>query len=113
MSGDHFEIEMCTTCSQFRAGKNRVSRVLEASYPEMEIVVNPQKPRHHAFNVYLVQSAGNSAPLLMPFVSLAHNFAEKLLWTGEDKGPPRRLKFPDPASLVVDAARAAIEEAKS
>ena len=26
---------------------------------------------------------------------------ESLLWTGVKKGPPRKLKFPDPAVVVV------------
>ncbi|KAI7801698.1 selenoprotein H-like, partial [Triplophysa rosa] len=53
------------------------------------IELNPQKPRRNSFEVTLMQGD-----------------KEVVLWTGIKKGPPRKLKFPDPAEVV-----SALEEA--
>jgi len=56
----------------------------------LEVVYNPEKPRRGdvAFDITIGLSDGTEAKI----------------WTGLDKGPPRKLKFPD-AETLVSAAR--------
>uniref|UniRef100_A0A3B4EJS2 Selenoprotein H n=1 Tax=Pygocentrus nattereri TaxID=42514 RepID=A0A3B4EJS2_PYGNA len=56
---------------------------LLAAQPELRVVLNPQKPRRNSFEVTLVEGS-----------------KEVVLWTGIKKGPPRKLKFPDPVEVV-------------
>lgn len=51
---------------------------------DVEFVVNAEKPRRGAFE----------------FVLSSPNSEDEVLWTGLKKGPPRRLKFPEGATLV-------------
>lgn len=60
-----------------------VREALLAVHPELHVVLNPQKPRRNSFEVTLVEGS-----------------KEVVLWTGIKKGPPRKLKFPDPAEVV-------------
>lgn len=46
--------------------------------------VNPAKPRRGSFEVTLLRPDGSSVEL----------------WTGIKKGPPRKLKFPEPQEVV-------------
>jgi len=55
---------------------------------DVEVVYNPEKPRRGAFDVTIGLSDGSEAKI----------------WSGLDKGPPRKLKFPD-AETLVNAAR--------
>uniref|UniRef100_A0A673KAZ6 Selenoprotein H n=1 Tax=Sinocyclocheilus rhinocerous TaxID=307959 RepID=A0A673KAZ6_9TELE len=57
---------------------------LVASHPELRVVLNPQKPRRNSFEITLMEG----------------DKAEVILWSGIKKGPPRKLKFPDPAEVV-------------
>uniref|UniRef100_A0A9R1SID5 Selenoprotein H n=2 Tax=Cyprinus carpio TaxID=7962 RepID=A0A9R1SID5_CYPCA len=59
-------------------------RALAASHPELCVVLNPQKPRRNSFEIILMEG----------------DKAEVVLWSGIKKGPPRKLKFPDPAEVV-------------
>ncbi|CAL8266996.1 unnamed protein product [Boreogadus saida] len=61
--------------------------------PELTVVLNPEKPRRKSFEITLVEGE-----------------KESILWTGVKKGPPARLKFPEPA-VVVAALEEALEEA--
>uniref|UniRef100_A0A671MSM3 Selenoprotein H n=1 Tax=Sinocyclocheilus anshuiensis TaxID=1608454 RepID=A0A671MSM3_9TELE len=61
-----------------------VREALAASQPELHVVLNPQKPRRNSFEVTLMEG----------------DKAEVVLWSGIKKGPPRKLKFPDPAEVV-------------
>lgn len=56
---------------------------LAASHPELCVVLNPQKPRRNSFEIILMEGD-----------------KEVVLWSGIKKGPPRKLKFPDPAEVV-------------
>uniref|UniRef100_A0A8C9QXE9 Selenoprotein H n=1 Tax=Scleropages formosus TaxID=113540 RepID=A0A8C9QXE9_SCLFO len=56
---------------------------LEASNPELKVQINPEKPRRNSFEVTLFGEG-----------------KEVCLWSGIKKGPPRKLKFPDPAVVV-------------
>ncbi|CAL8330381.1 unnamed protein product [Gadus morhua 'NCC'] len=77
-------IEHC--CSQMICG---VKEALLTVRPELTVVLNPEKPRGKSFEITLVEGE-----------------KESILWTGIKKGPPRKLKFPEPAVVV-----AALEEA--
>ncbi|CAL8304443.1 unnamed protein product [Arctogadus glacialis] len=78
-------IEHCS-CSQMTCG---VKEALLTVRPELTVVLNPEKPRGKSFEITLVEGE-----------------KESILWTGIKKGPPRKLKFPEPAVVV-----AALEEA--
>uniref|UniRef100_A0A671DXG8 Selenoprotein H n=1 Tax=Rhinolophus ferrumequinum TaxID=59479 RepID=A0A671DXG8_RHIFE len=76
-------IEHCTSRVYGRnAAALRQALRLEA--PELPVKVNPAKPRRGSFEVTLLRPDGSSAEL----------------WTGIKKGPPRKLKFPDPPEVV-------------
>uniref|UniRef100_A0A673FWT3 Selenoprotein H-like n=1 Tax=Sinocyclocheilus rhinocerous TaxID=307959 RepID=A0A673FWT3_9TELE len=57
-----------------------VREALAASHPELRVVLNPQKPRRNSFEPATERKV--------------------VLWSGIKKGPPRKLKFPDPAEVV-------------
>uniref|UniRef100_A0A3B3IHC4 Selenoprotein H n=1 Tax=Oryzias latipes TaxID=8090 RepID=A0A3B3IHC4_ORYLA len=56
---------------------------LLAARPELTVVCNPEKPRRNSFEITLLDGA-----------------KETSLWTGIKKGPPRKLKFPQPDDVV-------------
>lgn len=61
-----------------------LSQALHREAPELPVKVNPVKPRRGSFEVTLQRPDGSSAEL----------------WTGIKKGPPRKLKFPEPLEVV-------------
>lgn len=72
-------------------GRNaeEVKSALLAAHPELTVVLNPKKPRRNSFEITLMDGG-----------------KETSLWTGIKKGPPRKLKFPQPDVVV-----AALQEA--
>uniref|UniRef100_A0A4W6ENC0 Selenoprotein H n=1 Tax=Lates calcarifer TaxID=8187 RepID=A0A4W6ENC0_LATCA len=64
-------------------GRNaeEVKSALLAARPELTVVLNPEKPRRNSFEITLLDG-------------------ETSLWTGIKKGPPRKLKFPQPEVIV-------------
>uniref|UniRef100_A0A3P9L4K8 Selenoprotein H n=1 Tax=Oryzias latipes TaxID=8090 RepID=A0A3P9L4K8_ORYLA len=60
-----------------------VKSALLAARPELTVVCNPEKPRRNSFEITLLNGA-----------------KEICLWTGIKKGPPRKLKFPQPDDVV-------------
>uniref|UniRef100_A0A8C7YK20 Selenoprotein H n=1 Tax=Oryzias sinensis TaxID=183150 RepID=A0A8C7YK20_9TELE len=66
-------------------GRNaeEVKSALLAARPELTVVCNPEKPRRNSFEITLLDGA-----------------KETSLWTGIKKGPPRKLKFPQPDDVV-------------
>ncbi|KAL4641703.1 selenoprotein H, partial [Arapaima gigas] len=56
---------------------------LEAANTDVKVQINPEKPRRNSFEVTLFSEG-----------------KEVCLWSGIKKGPPRKLKFPDPAVIV-------------
>uniref|UniRef100_A0AAQ4R6G8 Selenoprotein H n=1 Tax=Gasterosteus aculeatus aculeatus TaxID=481459 RepID=A0AAQ4R6G8_GASAC len=65
-----------------------VKSALLAAQPELTVVINPEKPRRKCFEITLLDG-------------------ETGLWTGIKRGPPARLKFPQPDVVV-----AALQEAQ-
>uniref|UniRef100_A0A4X2KCK5 Selenoprotein H n=1 Tax=Vombatus ursinus TaxID=29139 RepID=A0A4X2KCK5_VOMUR len=61
-----------------------VSQALRLARPELPVLLNPTKPRRSSFEVTLQRPDGSRAEL----------------WSGIKKGPPRKLKFPEPGQVV-------------
>ncbi|KAG5846168.1 hypothetical protein ANANG_G00146950 [Anguilla anguilla] len=72
-----------------RAKPEGIRGALQAAHPDLRVLLNPQKPRRNSFEVTLLSEG-----------------KEVSLWSGIKKGPPRKLKFPEPAVLL-----SALEEA--
>lgn len=54
------------------------------SFPDAEQVMNPEKPRHGAFNISITLESGDVIEV----------------WDGKSKGPPRKEKFPDKDEIL-------------
>ena len=77
---------------------------------DVEFVVNAEKPRRGAFEFVLSSPNSEGAsdfdrPTLFILRSQLNAITDlpaldEVLWTGLKKGPPRRLKFPEGATLV-------------
>lgn len=92
---------------------------LLAACPDLTVVLNPHKPRSKSFEVILfegekgkdVQGSICVKCLLSPFLlfnPLLSSPTEVCLWSGIKKGPPRKLKFPEP-EVVVSALEKALK----
>uniref|UniRef100_A0A8C6S1P8 Selenoprotein H n=1 Tax=Nannospalax galili TaxID=1026970 RepID=A0A8C6S1P8_NANGA len=77
-------IEHCTS-RVYGRNAAALSQALQLEAPELLVKMNPSKPRRGSFEVTLLRPDGSSAEL----------------WTGIKKGPPRKLKFPEPQELSV------------
>uniref|UniRef100_A0A8C5L0E3 Selenoprotein H n=1 Tax=Jaculus jaculus TaxID=51337 RepID=A0A8C5L0E3_JACJA len=77
-------IEHCTSRVYGRHAA-AVSQALRGEAPELAVRVNPSRPRRGSFEVTLLRPDGTRTEL----------------WTGIKRGPPRKLKFPDPQELSV------------
>uniref|UniRef100_G1M7T0 Selenoprotein H n=1 Tax=Ailuropoda melanoleuca TaxID=9646 RepID=G1M7T0_AILME len=76
-------IEHCTS-RVYGRNAAALSQALRQETPELPVEVNPAKPRRGSFEVTLLRPDGSSVEL----------------WTGIKKGPPRKLKFPEPQEVV-------------
>ncbi|KAM3612883.1 uncharacterized protein V6R79_016327 [Siganus canaliculatus] len=72
-------------------GQREVKSALLAAHPGLTVVLNPDKPRRNSFEI-----------------TLRDGGKETSLWTGIKKGPPRKLKFPQP-DIVVAALQEALK----
>lgn len=72
-------------------GRNaeEVKSALLAARPGLTVVLNPEKPRRNSFEITLLDGG-----------------KETSLWTGIKKGPPRKLKFPQPEDVVAALQKA-------
>uniref|UniRef100_A0A7M4EN52 Selenoprotein H n=2 Tax=Longirostres TaxID=1298654 RepID=A0A7M4EN52_CROPO len=61
-----------------------VSEALRHAVDNLTVEINPEKPRRNSFEVSLVKEDGSMVEL----------------WSGIKKGPPRKLKFPEPEKVV-------------
>jgi selT/selW/selH-like putative selenoprotein len=55
-----------------------------SEFPEFQVLINQSKPRKGSFELIFQDEKGQ----------------EQLLWTGIEKGPPKKLKFPDHEELM-------------
>ncbi|NXU49158.1 SELH protein, partial [Turnix velox] len=65
-----------------------VTEALRGAAPDLPVLINPRTPRRSSFEVSLVRADGSAVEL----------------WSGIGKGPPRKLKFPQP-QVVVEALK--------
>uniref|UniRef100_A0AC11BL11 Uncharacterized protein n=1 Tax=Ovis aries TaxID=9940 RepID=A0AC11BL11_SHEEP len=79
VAGPSVVIEHCTS-RVYGRNAAALSQALRLQAPELAVKVNPSRPRRGSFEVTLLRADGSSAEL----------------WTGLKKGPPRKLKFPEP-----------------
>lgn len=82
-TGQRVVIEHCKSWRVYGRNAEGVREALAASHPKLLVVLNPQKPRRNSFEITLMEGD-----------------KEVVLWSGIKKGPPRKLKFPDPAEVV-------------
>ncbi|NXP05442.1 SELH protein, partial [Thinocorus orbignyianus] len=61
-----------------------VSEALRGAAAHLPVDINPRPPRRNSFEVSLVKEDGSTVEL----------------WSGISKGPPRKLKFPQPEAVV-------------
>uniref|UniRef100_A0A8C8REU6 Selenoprotein H n=1 Tax=Pelusios castaneus TaxID=367368 RepID=A0A8C8REU6_9SAUR len=61
-----------------------VSQALRHAVADVVVELNPQPPRRNSFEVSLVKEDGSTVEL----------------WSGIKKGPPRKLKFPEPEKVA-------------
>lgn len=61
-----------------------LKKALEHAFGNIDVSINPEKPRRGSFECLLVKKDGNNV----------------VLWSGIDKGPPRKLKFPDHQEVI-------------
>ena len=57
---------------------------MQGTFPNILVEMNPKKPRRNSFEVVLLKEDGTQVEL----------------WSGLKKGPPRKLKFPEPTKVV-------------
>ncbi|KAJ6652603.1 hypothetical protein lerEdw1_011255 [Lerista edwardsae] len=74
-SGPHVIIEHCA---------DTISQALHQAFSDIVLQINPEKPRRNSFEVVLLKEDGTKVEL----------------WSGLKKGPPRKLKFPEPNKVV-------------
>lgn len=61
-----------------------LKEALERAFGDIDISINPENPRRGSFECVLLKEDGSSI----------------VMWSGIDKGPPRKLKFPDHQVVV-------------
>lgn len=87
-----------------------VSEALRGAMAHLPVDINPRPPRRNSFEVSLVKEDGSSkcwagrAAAAAPRHPRSNNplyiSPAVELWSGIGKGPPRKLKFPQPETVV-------------
>lgn len=52
-----------------------------------------------------MQYLGRYELLCIATVTSSLHFTETIIWTGVKKGPPRKMKFPETADLIIEAIK--------
>jgi len=79
-----FRILHCTSWSVFKRNANAVGDALRQHFGDVELSLNPDgKPKRGSFEIILMKEE-----------------KDVLLWSGVEKGPPRKLKFPETSKVV-------------
>uniref|UniRef100_A0A3Q1IC77 Selenoprotein H n=1 Tax=Anabas testudineus TaxID=64144 RepID=A0A3Q1IC77_ANATE len=86
-TGKYLKVVIRHVTKLYGRNAEEVKSALLAAHPGLTVVLNPEKPRRNSFEITLLDG-------------------ETSLWTGIKKGPPRKLKFPQPDVIV-----AALQEA--
>ena len=92
-SRHHASAKLCLTSLVFLQNANLVADALKAAFPDLEFQGIGEKGKSKSFEITYKTGEDDEG---------------KLLWSGKSKGPPRRLKFPEPADIV-DLLRAEME----
>jgi len=61
-----------------------LKEAFERAFDGIDVSINPEKPRRGSFECVLLKEDGSSI----------------VLWSGIDKGSPRKLKFPDHQDVI-------------
>lgn len=77
----------------YKRNAEELSTALRSSYPDLEFEFNKTKPRKKSFEFTLLKEDGNV-----------------VLWSGIDKGPPRKMKFPSSDELFDAFKKATVDE---
>lgn len=86
-----------------------VSEALRGAMAHLPVDINPRQPRRNSFEVSLVKEDGSSecggggpgVRVPCPPLTRPPLFSAAVeLWSGIGKGPPRKLKFPQPEAMV-------------
>uniref|UniRef100_A0A8C4U170 Selenoprotein H n=1 Tax=Falco tinnunculus TaxID=100819 RepID=A0A8C4U170_FALTI len=64
--------------------RGALAEALRGAVAHLPVDINPRQPRRNSFEVSLVKEDGSTVEL----------------WSGIKKGPPRKLKFPQPEAVV-------------
>ena len=82
---------------------------MQACGTALTVEYNPEGCRRGAFEVTFIDERGKRTQLAFefPFATI-HGifFSGTELWSGLKKGPPRKLKFPEPDGLIPDLVNA-------
>ena len=81
-------IERCNSWHVYKRNADKLCEELKTAFADIQVEVNPQKPRSKSFEVMLCKDEGT----------------EIVIWSGIKKGPPRKLKFPE-SQVVVSGIR--------
>jgi len=78
-----FRILHCTSWSVFKRNAVAIGDALRKEFGLIEVSLNPDgKPKRGSFEIFLVKDG------------------DVLLWSGAEKGPPRKLKFPEHTKII-------------
>lgn len=61
-----------------------MAAAIKAVFPGLDVEINTKAPRRNSFECTVITEKGK----------------EFVLWSGIDKGPPRKLKFPQEADVT-------------
>ncbi|KAL1924714.1 uncharacterized protein VTP21DRAFT_4368 [Calcarisporiella thermophila] len=75
-------VERCSSCTSYKNQADRVIKAIKEVYPNAECQ-SVAKPRSKCFEIYVKDGDKDTQ-----------------VWSGKDKGPPRKLKFPDNEKVI-------------
>ncbi|MPC29972.1 Selenoprotein H [Portunus trituberculatus] len=73
----------------FKRNAVQVTDSIRSMFPDIEVELNPKKPRSKTFECSLFQ-----------ITVIFEDGESVLVWSGLKKGPPRRLKFPEASNVL-------------
>lgn len=72
-------VEHCKSWRVYNRNAVQITDGIREEFPDVEVELNPTKPRSKSFEITVTFDDGES----------------ELVWSGINKGPPRKLKFPE------------------
>lgn len=86
----YISFEICNSCTTYKRNAKKIFEEIQKQFKDktFELLINDNgKPRRGSFELIIATDKKK-------------NKNGKLIWTGIEKGPPRRLKFPEPEHIV-------------